>query len=90
MPTKPIKPVMSPRARKEVDVSTYGGRFAVRLKTLREKKKMTVEQLAEASGVPRTTLYNWESGTYKAVIDDPLVAVAEAIGVTVRTLMPAK
>jgi len=86
----PIKPVMSPKPRKEVDTSTYTGRFAVRLRALREKRGMSVEQLAEASGVPRTTIYNWESGTYKAVIDDPLVAVAEAIGVTVRTLMPAK
>jgi DNA-binding XRE family transcriptional regulator len=79
---------VSPRNRKKVDTSTYSGRFAIRLKTLREKAGMSVDELAEKSGIPRTTLYNWESGTYKAVIDDPLIAIAVSIGVNVRTLMP--
>ena len=78
------------RNRKVVDTSTYSGRFAVRLRALRDKAGMSVDELAEKSGIPRTTLYNWESGTYKAVIDDPLIAIAEALGVTVRTLMPVK
>jgi len=57
----PIKPVM-PRPCKEVDVSTYSGRFAVRLKTLREKAGLTHEDVAEALGVTANAIYRWESG----------------------------
>jgi len=79
---------MSPRARKEVDTSTYGGRFAARLRMLREKAGYSVEQLAEASGVPRTTIFNWESGISKPLIDDSLLNLAKALEIRVRTLMP--
>jgi len=79
---------MTPRQRKPVDTSTYEGRFAVRLKNLREKAGYSVEQLAEISGVPRTTIYNWESGTYKAVIDGSLLNLAKALEIKVRTLLP--
>ena len=52
---------MSP-ARKQPDVSTYSGRFAVRLRSLREKAGLTVEEAAEAIGVSYVTLYDWEGG----------------------------
>ena len=78
------------RPRKAIDTSTYTGRFAARLKMLRERTGMSVDELAEKSGISRTTLYNWESGTYKAVIDDPLIAIAKALGIKVRTLLPEK
>jgi transcriptional regulator with XRE-family HTH domain len=78
---------MTPRQRKPIDTSTYEGRFALRLKALREKTGMSVDELAETSGIPRTTLYNWESG-----INQPLVGqlpkLAEAVNVSVRTLLP--
>ena len=77
------------RPRKPVDTSTYTGRFAVRLKMLREKAGLTVEELAEASGIPTRTLWNWESDTKIAGIDR-LPQLAPALGVTVRTLMPVK
>ena len=73
--------------RKEVDVSTFEGRFAVRLRTLRDKAKLTVPELAERTGFPRTTLFNWESG----IVEPPLKAypiLAEAFGIKVRTLLP--
>jgi len=81
---------MSPRQRKEVDTSTYEGRFALRLKMLREKTGMTVDQLADASGISRTTLYNWESGLRTPLIDDVLLTLAEHLNVEVRTLLPKK
>ena len=57
----PKKTDMKPR--KEVDTSTYTGRFAVRLKTLREKAGYTVEEFAEALEVSLNTIYSWECGT---------------------------
>jgi transcriptional regulator with XRE-family HTH domain len=75
------------RNRKAVDTSTYSGRFAERLRTLREKKKMTVEELAEASGIPTRTLWNWESATSQPIIGQ-LPQLAQALGVKVGKLMP--
>ena len=50
---------MSP-ARKQPDTETYAGRFAVHIRELRLKKGLSVEELAEKSGIPPTTIYNWE------------------------------
>ena len=75
------------RPRKAVDTSTYTGRFAERLKMLREKTGMSVDELAEASGVSRTTLFCWESADRTPVNDD-LLKVAKALGVNVRTILP--
>ena len=77
------------RPRKEVDVSTYTGRFAVRLKSLREKAGLTVDQLAEKSGIPKKTLYNWESGIREPLIGQ-LPQLAESLGVKTRTILPEK
>jgi len=75
------------RQRKEVDTSSYTGRFAVRLKQLREKAGLTVEQLAERSGIPATTLYKWESSTRTPAIDRfPELAIA--LKVKIRNLLP--
>ncbi len=52
---------MSP-ARKEPDASTYAGRFAIRLRQLREKAKLTHEQVADQLGLSTVTVYQWESG----------------------------
>jgi len=65
---------MSP-ARKEPDTSTYSGRFAVRLRNLREKAGYTIEGLAEALEASPSTIYSWESGTRAPnVADFPIVA----------------
>ena len=78
------------RPRKEVDTSTYEGRFAVRLRMLREKTGMNVHELAEKSGVSKTTILNWESGISKPIVSDTFLKLADALGVKVRTLMPEK
>lgn len=49
-------------ARKEPDQSTYAGRFAARLRTLREKAKLSTEQVADSLGVAQQTIYKWEAG----------------------------
>ena len=84
----PIKPGM-PRPCKEVDVSTYSGRFAVRLKTLREKAGLTHEDVAEALGVDPRTIYRWESAKTDPQIKQ-LPILAEIFCVEVRTLFPKK
>ena len=53
---------MAARPRKEIDLTTYEGRFAARLKELREKAKLSPEQAAEEIGVSFVTLYDWEAG----------------------------
>jgi len=52
---------MSP-ARKEPDTGTYSGRFAVRLRKLREKAGLTPQEVADALGVDLSAVYHWESG----------------------------
>ena len=83
----PIKPRMSP-ARKHPDVSTYSGRFAVRLRSLREKAGLTVEEVAEALGVSCKTVYSWEQGRTEPKIDQ-LPILSETLGLkTVGSLFP--
>ena len=78
---------MSP-ARKEPDTSTYPGRFAVRLRALREKAGLTHEQVAEAVGVTVTTYYRWESGE-NFPKPELFPALAFALGLkTIRNLFP--
>ena len=74
MTEKPIKAVMSPK-RKAPDATTYSGRFAIRLRTLREKAKLTISEVAEALEASPNTIYSWESGTRAPnVADFPQVA----------------
>jgi len=75
------------RPRKEVDTSTYTGRFAVRLKTLREKAGLTVDELAEKSGITAATIYDWEKARCTPGIER-LPLIAEALQIRVRTLLP--
>ena len=78
---------MSPRPRNEVDTNTYAGRFAIRLRTLREKTGMSVEEIAELTGIPKRTLFNWESGRCAPPVES-YPKLAEIFGVKVRTLLP--
>jgi transcriptional regulator with XRE-family HTH domain len=77
------------RPRKPVDDSTYAGRFALRLKTLREDAGLTVDQLAERSGIPAATIYDWEKARH-AISIDQLPQLADALGISIRSLLPKK
>jgi len=85
-PQKPIDSDMA-RPRKAVDTSTYTGRFAVRLKTLRERAGFTVEELAEVTGIPKPTLYHWEIA-HTTPSFEQLPILAKALQIRVRTLLP--
>jgi transcriptional regulator with XRE-family HTH domain len=77
------------RPRKEVDTSTYAGRFAVQLKAIREKRKLTIKDVAEQSGIPVTTIYNWEEGIKQPKFEQ-FPKLAEVFHVAVPKLMPQK
>ncbi len=75
-------------ARKEPDKTTYSGRFAIRLRALREKAGLTPEQVAEAVGVTKDTIYNWEA-SHTFPKPDQLPNMAATLGLkNVRTLFP--
>ncbi len=80
-------------APKQPDQSTYSGRFAARLRSLREKRKLTVQEAAAMvrnAGHELTdrAYYNWESGKYAPPIN-VLPALSTTLGVkTVGNLFP--
>jgi len=76
-----------PRKNDKIDTNTYCGRFAARLRMLREKEGLTVEELAEKTGIPMITLYTWECGR-RTPVKEEFPALAEALNVNVRNLLP--
>jgi len=68
------------RPRKQLDLDTYEGRFAWRLKALRERAGLTVEEAAENIGVVADTLYSWERGRTQPKISD-FPTIAKVLGV---------
>ncbi len=81
---------MNARPRKEIDLTTYEGRFAARLKMLREKAKLTAQELADAVGVIDRTVYHWETG-HSFPKPNQLPVIAESLKLkSVRLLFPEK
>lgn len=79
---------MAARPSKAADTDTYAGRFAARIRSLREKAGKTVEQVAEEIGVSGKTVYNWEAGLRQPPLDY-LPALATAFKLkTVRAVLP--
>ena len=74
-------------ARKEPDTRIYSGRFAARLRMLRERAGLSIEDVVAATGIPQRTLYRWESG-HRVPPYDTLPTLAQALGVETRTLLP--
>ena len=85
---QPIQRRMA-RPRREIDTNTYSGRFAARLRALRDKAGLSVPELSELSGMPESTLKNWECGR-RSAIHEEFPALAEALGVKTRVLFPEK
>ena len=74
-------------AKKEPDMTTYSGRFAARLRELREKAKLSQAEFAEATRSKQTTVSRWERGENVPPLDlFPEIAIA--LKTTVRNLMP--
>lgn len=84
---------MSPAA-KEPDQSTYSGRFAARLRMLREKAGLSVQDVISGvnhGGFPlkQTAYYNWESGRNEPPLNAYPV-VASVLKVKPRSLLPTE
>ena len=86
---------MAAAPKKSVDTSTYAGRFAERLRILREKAGLSVEEFATkiTTGgyeLSAKSVYNWEGGLREPPFNC-LPFIATALGLkTVRVLMPEK
>lgn len=84
---------MAARPKKASDLSTYSGRFAARLRAMREKAGLTVEEFGEAISahgyaVAVRTIYAWESGRNDPPLD-AFPAIAKAVNVKrIRDLLP--
>lgn len=82
-------------APKAPDESTYSGRFAARLRALREKAGLTGQQAAEAirqAGyeLGERSYYNWESGKASPPIDAFPVLAKVLKQASPRTLLPTE
>jgi hypothetical protein len=74
-----------PRPAKKVDTSTFVGQVAAEIRRRRLKKFPRAEDAADVAGVPAKTWYGWESGKIHL---EALPIVAEALGCSVRQLIP--
>lgn len=73
--------------KREADLSTYAGRFAARLRELREKAGLSQAELAEKTGTKQRTLSDWETGKAQPPFNVfPLLA--DALKTSPRNLMP--
>lgn len=63
------------RRRTEPDQSTYSGRLAARVRSVRRRKGIEVKDMAERLGIAAATLYQYESGRREIP-----VSIAVAIG----------
>lgn len=86
--------MMNP-ARKPADETTYSGRFAARLRALREKTGMTGQEAARAVKAcgyecSERSFYSWESGDRSPPLD-AFPAIATALKVKrIRDLLPTE
>jgi len=75
-------------ARKEPDTRIYSGRFAARLRMLREKAGVSHEDVAQKLGVTIWTIYHWEQGKHFPQ-PDQLPLLKELYGLkSVQSLFP--
>ena len=82
-------------APKPIDETNYSGRFAARLRMLREKTGMTGQEAAEAVkkcgySASVRSFYSWENGERQPPLD-AFPAIAGALGVKrIRDLLPTE
>ena len=63
-----------------------GDMMGYKIKEFREKIGMTQEELAEKSGVCRTTIWSMENGKEKNATTTTLLKLAHALGTTVDNI----
>lgn len=80
------------RSRNEPDLSTFEGRFAARLRQLRDRKKWLVDDVCNALAerghdIQPSTVFGWEGGRRQPKLT-LLPVLAEIYGVSIRSLLP--
>lgn len=61
--------------------------MAQRIKELRQKKGLTLEQVADVVGVGKSTVRKWETGMIANMRRDKIASLAKALGTTPEYLM---
>ena len=61
--------------------------MAQRIKALRQKKGLTLEQVADVVGVGKSTVRKWETGMIANMRRDKIADLAKALGTTPAYLM---
>ena len=61
--------------------------MAHRIKTLRQEKGLTLEQVADVVGVGKSTVRKWETGMIANMKRDKIADLAKALGTTPAYLM---
>ena len=61
--------------------------MAQRIKNLRQKKGLTLEQVADVVGVGKSTVRKWETGMIANMRRDKIADLAKALGTTPAYLM---
>lgn len=61
--------------------------MAQKIKTLRKKKELTLEQVADIVGVGKSTVRKWETGIIANMKRDKIAALAAALDTTPAFLM---
>ena len=61
--------------------------MAQRIKSLRQKKGLTLEQVADVVGVGKSTVRKWETGMIANMRRDKIADLARALGTTPAYLM---
>lgn len=77
---------MAGRPSKAPDTSTFTGKIGAEIRRRRERKGLSVAEVAESVGVPAPTWYHWEAGRQMPL--ERLPAIAEALGCKVKALIP--
>lgn len=69
---------MTPTKR-EPDLTTYAGRFAARLRELRQEAGLTQKEAGERLSLPQHVISRWETGEHSPSLKQ-FPAIAEAYG----------
>jgi DNA-binding XRE family transcriptional regulator len=68
-------------------LTDWSRRIGERIRELRERRKMTQDQLSDASGLPQSHISRLENGAHSPS-HKTLLAIAKALGVDVREIDP--
>ena len=61
--------------------------MAYRIRTLRQERDLTLEQVADVVGVGKSTVRKWETGMIANMKRDKIASLAKALGTTPAYLM---